>query len=92
MTEGRRWYMEEGRAECQDVAQRALVFPRGRIIIQGKSTSTATQCAKTRGMQLHTTHIPDSTYPHVRSQTCSWKPGSAITWGVCFRDFTTCPY
>lgn len=82
MTEGRRWYMEEGKAECQDVAQQPLVFPRGRIIIQGKSTSTATQCAKTRSIQLHTTHIPDSTYPHVHSQKCSWKPGAPLYHGV----------
>lgn len=91
MTEGRRWYMEEGRTACQDVAQQPLVFPRGRIIIQGKSTSTATQYAKTRSIQLHTAHIPYSKYPHINSEKCSWKLVSTITWGICFHYFIPCP-
>lgn len=34
---GEIWHRKEGRTECQDVAQQPLVFPTGRIIIQGKT-------------------------------------------------------
>lgn len=43
---------KKGRAERQDVAQQPLVFPTGRIIIQGKNTSTRIQNPEHTGYRL----------------------------------------